>query len=41
MQIFRISYQEITFLCLLNIKTICCSVTLHGLEACCSGEDSA
>lgn len=31
MQIFRISYQEITFLCLLNIQTVCSSVNLHGL----------
>lgn len=31
MQIFRISYQEITFLRLFNIKTICYSVYLHGL----------
>lgn len=36
MQIFRLSYQEITFLCLLNIQTICYRVNLHGLLACCS-----
>lgn len=36
MQIFRISYQEITFLCLLNIKTICYRVHLHGPSASCS-----
>lgn len=32
MQIFRISYQEITFLCLLNIQTIYYSVNLHGFR---------
>lgn len=36
MQIFRLSYQEITFLCLLNIQAICYRVDLHGLLACCS-----
>lgn len=32
MQIFRLSYQEITFLCVLNIQTICYRVNLHGLS---------
>lgn len=32
MQVFRISYQKITFLCLSNIQTICYSVNLHGFK---------